>query len=245
MMQIHDDMVPMHGLRTVAPAPAVRARSNNSVLQPLERPALRWLAAHMPRRLSPDHLTLIGLIGSFAVFLGYVLCRYHSGFIWLANVGIVANWLGDSLDGTLARFRHIERPRYGFFIDHTTDVITEVLFALGLGLSPFVRFEIACLALISYLLIAVFTFVRSNLSGTLQIAFAGVGPTEVRLGMIILNVSFLVAPPVPVLTLWAPLSVYDLAVLGAAGTGFLFFIFSVRQEARRLALEDPAGSNGA
>lgn len=218
----------------------IRGRLNEGLLQPLERPALAWLAARIPSPVTPDHLTAIGIVGSLIVFAGYVLCSFDAAFLWLANAGLVMNWLGDSLDGTLARLRRIERPRYGFFIDHTTDLLTEVMLALGLGLSSFVRFEVACLGLISYLLMAVLAFVRTVVSGTLQIAFAGIGPTEVRVGMLMLNLSMLLVPAKPVLVLWAPLSVFDLAVLASAAMTFVYFLASIRREARRLALEDPS-----
>jgi phosphatidylglycerophosphate synthase len=217
-----------------------RSRLNEGLLQVVERPALRFMAAHMPARVTPDQLTAIGLAGSVVVFLGYVLSARDPAFLWLASAGLVINWFGDSMDGSLARFRKIERPKYGFFIDHTTDLLTEVLFALGLGLSSYVRFEIACLALIVYLMTAVFIFVRSQVSGLLQIAYFGVGPTEVRLGMIVLNAAMFWVPPKPVLTLWAPLSIVDRMVLASTALAFAGFLVSIRREARRLALEDPA-----
>jgi archaetidylinositol phosphate synthase len=162
----------------------------------------------------------------------------HPGFLWLTNFGLIVNWFGDSLDGTLARYRRAERPRYGFFIDHTTDLFTQVLFACGLGLSPYIRLEVACMALIIYLLFAVFTFVRMNVSGTLQISYNGFGPTEVRLGMILFNIWFFISPPSPILTMWVPLSVTDLAIMLMSVSAFIFLIIAVRLEARRLALED-------
>ena len=216
-----------------------RGRRNESLLQPLERPALQWLATRIPSHITPDQLTSLGIVGSVIVFAGYILSSFDPAFLWLANAGVVVNWLGDSLDGTLARFRQIERPQYGFFIDHTTDLLTEVMFALGLGLSPYVRFEVACLALIAYLLMSVFTFVKMVISGTLQIAFLGIGPTEVRIGILFLNLSMLVLTAKPVIVLWAPLSLFDLSILASAGITFVFFLISIRSEARQLALEDP------
>jgi archaetidylinositol phosphate synthase len=215
-------------------------RLNNGWLQPVERPALLWLAAHLPRSATPDMLTAVGLVGSIVVFGGYVLCWFHPAFLWLANAGLILNWFGDSLDGSLARMRQIERPKYGFFIDHTTDLFTEALFALGLGLSPYVRFDVACLALIVYLMMAAFTFVRTCVTGKLQIAFYGVGPTEMRVVMIILNISMFVVPPKPVMTLWAPLSVVDLSILAVTAAGFVSCVVAIRRETRRLAREDPA-----
>ena len=126
----------------------------------------------MPPRVTPDQLTVLGLVGSAIVFTGYVLSSHDPGFLWLANFGLFVNWVGDSMDGTLARYRKIERPKYGFFLDHTTDLLTEVMFALGLGLSSFVRFEIACLALIVYLLMAAFIFLRAQVSGLMQITIS-------------------------------------------------------------------------
>jgi archaetidylinositol phosphate synthase len=217
----------------------VGPRRNEGWLQPLERPALLWMAAHMPPRVTPDQLTVLGLVGSAIVFTGYVLSSHDPGFLWLANFGLLVNWVGDSMDGTLARYRKIERPKYGFFLDHTTDLLTEVMFALGLGLSSFVRFEIACLALIVYLLMAAFIFLRAQVSGLMQITISRIGPTEVRVGMVILNIAMFVVPPKPVLTLWAPVSLVDLAVLAAAAVGFVLFLVAIRREARRLAAMDP------
>jgi archaetidylinositol phosphate synthase len=214
-------------------------RLNNGLLQPLERPALQWLAARMPQRVTPDHLTAVGVLGALIGFAGYALSSSDAGFLWLASVGLVVNWFGDSLDGTLARFRRIERPRYGYFVDKTTDMVNDALFALGLGLSSFIRFEVACLALIVYLMITSFTFVKTEMSGTIQIAFGGIGPTEVRVGMAILNLSLFLVPPKPILTLWAPLNLPDLCVLAATAAGFVLYLHLIRNEARRLAVEDP------
>ena len=108
-------------------------RVNDILLGPLERPALQWLAAHLPAWASPDLMTVIGIIGALVITLGYGLSRYNPAFLWLATLGFIINWFGDSLDGSLARYRHIERPKYGFFIDHVTDCVTEIIIILGLG----------------------------------------------------------------------------------------------------------------
>jgi archaetidylinositol phosphate synthase len=216
-----------------------RRRLNEGLWQPIERPLLQWLAARLPARMTPDDLTAIGLTGAAAAFAGYALSRWHPGFLWLATAGVVINWFGDSLDGTVARLRKTERPRYGFFIDHTTDLFAQVLLALGLGLSPYVRFEVACLALIAYLVVAVYTFVRTNVFGVLQIAFNGIGPTEVRVGMILLNLWFFMAAPGPVVTWWAPLSAIDLLILASAAVVFVAVAVSIRRDGQRLAAEDP------
>ena len=123
-------------------------RVNDILLGPWERPALAWLAAHMPGWMSPDKLTAIGFAGAVLIMLSYALSTRSAALLWLASLGFVVNWFGDSLDGTLARYRKIERPRYGYFVDHTVDSFNEFLIIMGLGLSPYVRFDVACLALI-------------------------------------------------------------------------------------------------
>jgi archaetidylinositol phosphate synthase len=210
---------------------------NEGLLQPLERPALQWLAARLPSWMTPDHLTLIGLAGAFIVFLGYALSSVTPGFLWLANFGLIVHWFGDSLDGTLARFRKIERPRYGYLVDHTTDLLSEVMFALGFGLSSFVRFETASLALNVMLLISVFTFIKAQISGMLEISFFGIGGTELRIGMIVLNIAMFLFPPKPIVTLWAPLTLADLTVLTCTALAFVFFLVALWREARLLAHE--------
>lgn len=211
----------------------------NSLLRPLELPALLWLCARMPASVTPDQMTAVGVLGASIGFVGYALSAFDAGFLWLVNIGLVVNWLGDSLDGTLARFRCIERPRYGYFVDKATDLLNDALFALGLGLSSFVRFEIACLALIVYLLVTTFSLLKEHVSDTSQISFGGIGPTEVRVGLVILNVSLFLIPPKPIVVLWAPLNLPDLCVLAASGGGLVLFLVLFISEARRLALEDP------
>ncbi|HJQ14312.1 MAG TPA: CDP-alcohol phosphatidyltransferase family protein, partial [Anaerolineales bacterium] len=115
-------------------------RVNDILLGPLERPTLKWLAAHMPAWVTPDICTIVGVLGSLGVTASYILTTYDRNFLWLASLGFVVNWLGDSLDGTLARYRRIERPIYGFFVDHTIDACSVSVIMLGLGLTPYVSF---------------------------------------------------------------------------------------------------------
>ncbi len=155
-------------------------RVNDIFLGPLERPALNWLASHMPAWVTPDILTVIGALGSLVIFSGFCLSNLNRYFLWLSSLGFLINWFGDSLDGTLARYRHIERPRYGFFVDHVMDTVSVVLIFLGLGLSPYIHFEVACLALISYLMMAILVFIRTYVDGEFRISYIRMGPTEMR-----------------------------------------------------------------
>ena len=102
-------------------------RVNDSFLAPLERPALQWLCKHMPAWMTPDILTVIGLIGGVVMAAGYWLCNVNKNFLWIVDLGLVINWFGDSLDGSLARYRRIERFKYGYFVDHTVDITTQTI----------------------------------------------------------------------------------------------------------------------
>jgi archaetidylinositol phosphate synthase len=210
-------------------------RINDILLGPLERPALQWLAARMPGWVNPDILTGVGLLGSAVIFFSYWLTNSSAQFLWLASLGLVINWFGDSLDGTLARFRKIERPKYGFFIDHTVDAVSTLLVVFGLGLSPYVRFEIACLALIGYLLMSVFVYIRTCVEGVFKISYGRFGPTEVRLIVIIANtIIYFLGNPTVTLPLGV-LSIYDLIAAIVAIILTVIFLVSTVRQARELA----------
>lgn len=159
----------------------------DSVLGKLEKRVLLWLAARMPSWVVPDTLTTIGLFAAVLIFLGYALTIYDKAFLWLASFGFLLNWFGDSLDGTLARYRKIERPRYGFFVDHIIDSVDEVFVFLGIGISPYVQFELALLALVAYMLVSIYVYLATYVNGVFRISYGGIGPTETRLLAILAN----------------------------------------------------------
>lgn len=209
-------------------------RVNEILLAPLERPALQWLASKMPAWIDPDLLTGIGVLGGVLVFLGYCLSNYSPRLLWLASLGFVINWFGDSLDGTLARHRQIERPKYGFFIDHTVDAFIEVLIVIGLGLSPYVTFSVACLGLIGYLLMSVLVYIRTYVEGVFQLSYGKFGPTEVRIILILLNtVMFFLG--IPEVRLPLGLTVYDLPIASIAAVLGILFVTGTIKNALKLA----------
>jgi archaetidylinositol phosphate synthase len=210
-------------------------RINDILLGPLERPALGWLAARMPRWVNPDILTGVGLLGSVVIFFSYWLTNVTAHFLWLASLGLVINWFGDSLDGTLARYRKIERPKYGFFIDHTVDVVSTLLVVFGLGLSPYVRFEIACLALIGYLVMSVFVYIRTYVEGVFKISYGRFGPTEVRLIAIMANAIIYFLGNLTVALPFGVLSIYDLIAAIVAIVLTVIFLVSTISQAGELA----------
>ena len=213
-------------------------RVNDILLGPLERPALKWLAAHLPSWINPDMMTTIGVIGAVIILAGYWLTNYNRYFLWLASLGFVVNWYGDSLDGTLARFRNIQRPKYGFFVDHTVDSFNETLIFIGLGLSPYVRIEIALLALAGYLLMSILVFVRTSVLGVFKISYGKLGPTEVRVIAILANtLVFFGGNPVYQIA-FVSISLFDLIGVVIAMLLFGIYIFSALAQARELADAD-------
>ena len=217
-------------------------RVNDILLGPLERPALKWLAAHMPAWMTPDACTIIGVIGTFMIAGGYILSRLDRNFLWLASFGFIVNWFGDSLDGTLARYRHIERPVFGFFLDHIVDAASQMVIFTGMGMSPYISFNIACLTLASYLLLSVLAYVRTYVAGEFKISYGKLGPTEVRVIAILLNLCMYFGG---LRTLSVPagifgrltFSVYDLGVAAIALLLLFFFANTATQEAIRLGKE--------
>lgn len=199
-------------------------RVNDILMGPLERPALAWLAKAMPAWVNPDMLTFFGFLAGVLIGVSYYLTNYNHNFLWLASLGFVLNWFGDSLDGTLARFRHIERPRYGFFIDHVVDIISEVFIFLGLALSPYVDYSLATLALIAYLCMTTLVMVITTVEGLFQISYGKLGPTEARLIAISANtiIYFIGNPEVhlPV----GSIALYNLIVLVIIILLFTFFV---------------------
>jgi phosphatidylglycerophosphate synthase len=141
----------------------------------------------MPLWVNSDILTILGVLGSVLVFFSYWLTNIDKNFLWLASLGFFINWFGDSLDGTLARYRKVERPRYGFFVDHTIDSFSAVLVFIGIGLSPYIRLEVAALACIAYLLMAILVYINTVVGGEFKISYAKIGPTEIRIIAVLIN----------------------------------------------------------
>jgi phosphatidylglycerophosphate synthase len=215
-------------------------RVNDILLGPLERPALKWLAAHMPDWITPDICTAIGVFGAFWIMVSYALSMLDRNFLWLASFGFVINWFGDSLDGTLARYRQIERPKFGFFLDHTMDAFNEMMIFLGLGLTPYIRFDFACLILIAYLLLSVLVYVRTCVAGEFKISYSKLGPTEFRVIAILLNIGMYFGG-MHTMSVVVPLfgqinfTPYDLAVIFFILLLLYFFFDTMIKEAIRLS----------
>ncbi len=210
-------------------------RINNIILGPLERPALQWLAAHMPAWVTPDVCTIIGVLGAFLTAASYGLSNISPTFLWLASLGFVLNWFGDSLDGTLARYRRIERPLYGYFVDHTTDMICQLVIGIGLGISPYVSLDVALLMVLAYVLLSGLVYLRTYVAGEFKISYGGLGPTESRVVAVFLNTAMYFFGVQKLTFFQVPVSIYDVAIAGIGLLLFCFFITTAVQETRRLA----------
>jgi archaetidylinositol phosphate synthase len=157
------------------------ARIQQSVLATGERQLLNWLCPRLPVWATPDMLTMLGFAGALMVGAGYVVSGQSLAWLWLAQLGYLLNWFGDSLDGSLARFRRIERPNYGYFIDHSVDALATMAMLVGLGLGPFVELEVALLALVAYLLLSIHTYLCAQVIDEFKLTYLAGGPTELRL----------------------------------------------------------------
>ena len=210
----------------------------NSPLSAMEQVAIGWLIVRLPAWASPDRLTAIGIAGAVITFLGYVLGSVSVYFLFLANLGLVIHWFGDSLDGSIARYRKIERPRYGFFIDQNLDVLGNLLIGGGLALSPFVRAETAFCALFGYQMLAIYSLTRMVVDKSFRVTILQIGPTEIRALLILMNLLIL-AFGAPVWTIAGVTFTWCDVAVGLLALGFLCaFLYLVAINAKRLRDED-------
>jgi phosphatidylglycerophosphate synthase len=157
------------------------ARQQESLLAGFEKKCLVWLASRMPAWVSSDHLTLLGFAAMFLAGASYALGRWWSPFLLVVNVWLAVNWFGDSLDGTLARFRNRQRPRYGFYVDHMVDSFGALFLIGGLALSGYMGGWVALSLLIAFYLLSVNTYLATYTLGTFQLSFWKFSPTELRI----------------------------------------------------------------
>ena len=219
-------------------------RQNDGVLQFLERPALRWLSAAMPRWVTPDMLTGFGFFGMVVAAAGYAFAAYALAMLWVASLGIVINWFGDSLDGNVARARGIERPAYGFFIDNTTDVLEYAVFAVGMGLSGLVRWELVLGALAAFYMMILLGLIKSRVMNVFQISFGGMGLTEVRVAFIFINTLMYLIPPKPFVIFGIMTTYPNIISASWIAVQLTTFLVVMHKTMRHLAAQDPPKHRG-
>jgi phosphatidylglycerophosphate synthase len=162
-------------------------REMTFLLAGVERRVLQALAARVPRSIRSNHLTVIGILGAVGAGTAYALTRYDPAWLWVSSLMLGVNWLGDSLDGTLARVRGTQRPKYGYYLDHVVDAFSTTVIGLGIGLSPYVNLGLALGLVVVYLALSINVYLESSVFGVFKISYGRIGPTEVRLLLVFLN----------------------------------------------------------
>jgi phosphatidylglycerophosphate synthase len=160
-------------------------REHRSLLAYREKRLLIWIAQRMPRWVNSDHLTGLALGAMVLAGGGYWLLRWNTRAVWLVVASLALNWFGDSLDGTLARVRRVERPRYGYYVDHVLDMVGTTLLLGGLALSGSMNPVIALSVLVVYLLVTGEVFLATTTRGVFKMSSFGIGPTELRILLVI------------------------------------------------------------
>ena len=223
---------------------AVAAEREESFLLAVpEKRLLRWLAGRLPRWILPDDMTAIGVVAALAVAVAYQLSNEGNGWLWAASALLVVQWIGDSLDGTLARVRGIERPTYGYYLDHLVDAIATAAIGIGLGLSPFMLLSVGTLIVGAYLILSINVYLESFAFSRFSIGYGKIGPTEIRLILIALNT--LLALDLVGLDFHLAgldLTVFDLVGLAIAATMIALLLARSARNLRELAEREPAAS---
>jgi archaetidylinositol phosphate synthase len=215
-------------------------RVNDILLASIEKPLLAWLVMILPGWVTPDMLTIFGFLASILIGVSYILTNQNRNYLWLATLGFVLNWFGDSLDGNLARHRKIERPRYGFFIDHSVDIMSEVFIFLGLAFSPYVDFKIGALALIAYLCMTNLVFLITSVEGVFQISYGRLGPTEARVIAIASNTIIYFTGNPMVRLPFGMVNLFNVIVLGVIALLVIFFVYTTIAHGIALSRSDQA-----
>jgi archaetidylinositol phosphate synthase len=162
-------------------------RAKRFLLAAPEARILEWIARRLPARVMPDHLTALGVLASIGIAAAYVLSNGDKTWLWAASGLLVVHWLGDSLDGTLARVRKTERPRYGYYLDHLVDAFATAAIGIGLGLSPYMLLSVGLVIVIAYLILSINTYLETHAFGVFTLGYGRLGPTEARLLLIAVN----------------------------------------------------------
>jgi len=163
-------------------------RQQTSLLAPLELVCLSWLARNMPPWIKPDHLTLLGFGAMLVAGACYALAKWWAPALLIVNLCLAINWFGDSLDGTLARTRNKQRPRYGFYVDHIIDAFGILFVICGLALSGYMTWTIALAVLVVYFMISIDVYLATYTIGTFKLSFYKFSPTELRILLAIGNI---------------------------------------------------------
>jgi phosphatidylglycerophosphate synthase len=217
-------------------SPNAMRRHNRSFLANAEQKAIRWILPRIPRAITSLHLTLLGMFGSILAGTALIACNWSFSWLPVVVLGIVLNWFGDSFDGSLARYRKAERPRFGFLVDHTSDLFSQTVIIISFGLSPFLSLFSALIVLLCYLLFSAYTYIRAAVQNIHQMAYVGLGATEFR---ILMAVWALLGPALGLRQ--SPMngeSTLDIAIMSLGGLAVIGLGVKAVSDARYIAAEE-------
>src|ERR671911_2529872 len=214
-------------------------REKTFLLARPEARVLEWIARRLPARVTPDHLTALGVLAAFGIATAYLLSNRDPAWLWAASALLVVHWLGDSLDGTLARVRKAERPTYGYYLDHLVDAIATAVIGLGLGLSPYLLLATGLIIVIAYLVLSINTYLETQAFGVFSLGYGRLGPTEARLGLIALNTALALGPGLQTTVAGLGVTLLDALALGAAALMLAGLLVRAARNLRVLAEREP------
>jgi archaetidylinositol phosphate synthase len=214
--------------KELAFVPAVRLQ--HSFVAAAEKKTLLWLAERTPTWINSDHLTILGCVAQCLAGVCYALARWNRYMLLAGIVCLALNWLGDSLDGTLARVRKCQRPRYGFYVDHVVDTVAAFFLMSGLALSGYVDPRVAFGLLLAFLMLSIEAYLATYTLGQFQLSYWKFGPTEIRLLLALGNLALLRWPAVTILG--TRIRIFDLGgCVGIAGMGLMLIVSAIRHTA--------------
>src|SRR3954467_220024 len=217
-------------------------REPNFLLARYEKRILTAIARRLPRWILPDDLTALGIAAALGICIAYVATNANHMWLWVASALLVVHWLGDSLDGTLARVRGIERPRYGYYLDHLVDALATALIGVGLGLSPHMLLATGLVIVIAYLVLSINTYLETSVFGTFSLGYGRFGPTEARIALIAVNAAMALGLGLCIEVLGVHATLLDAVGLAGAATMLVALAARAARTLRRLAEREPAGT---
>jgi phosphatidylglycerophosphate synthase len=219
-------------------------REKKFLLAEPETRVLQWIAERLPARVMPDHLTALGVLAALGIAAAYLLSNENPAWLWGASALLVVHWLGDSLDGTLARVRKSERPTYGYYLDHLVDAVATAMIGIGLGLSPYMLLATGLAIVVAYLVLSINTYLETYAFGKFQLGYGRLGPTEARVGLIVLNTLLALGVPLAFSVEGLGMTVLDLIGLGASGVMIAALTVRAAHNLKVLAEREPARAAG-
>jgi archaetidylinositol phosphate synthase len=193
-------------------------RVHTAVTADLEKRVLIWLAQRTPAAIGPDHLTALGFASQLLAGAAYAVSGRDPRALWAVSVFLCLNWLGDSLDGTLARVRNQQRPRYGFYVDHMVDTFGTLALLGGLAASGYVHVAIAAGMLAGYYVLAIESYLATYTIGRFHLSHGWFGPTELRLLLIAGNAALFVHPSPKLFNVGGAVGIVGMAAMAIAAT---------------------------